>query len=112
MKITYFSLYYINFYYFCFEDLTINPMPLLAVMSGETAVLNCSASGNPPPTVHWMFRGSNITSDAVKYIVTNGVLTILNIELNDTGDYHCTASNVYRSVSGTIELKVQGNSKL
>ena len=101
-----------NIYYFCFKDLNINPTPLLAVMNGDTAVLNCSASGNPPPTVHWIFRGSNITNDTVKYIITNGVLTILNVELNDTGDYHCTASNVYRSVRGTIELKVQGNSTL
>ena len=82
---------------------------MLAVINGDTAVLNCSASGNPPPTVHWIFHGSNITNDTVKYIVTNGVLTILNAELNDTGDYHCTASNVYKSVRGTIELKVQGN---
>ena len=81
-------------------------------MNDETAVLNCSASGNPPPIVHWEFHGSNITNDTVKYIITNEVLTILNVELNDAGDYHCTASNVYRSVSGTIELKVQGNSTL
>ena len=81
----------------------------MEVINGDTAVLNCDASGNPPPTVHWIFCGSNITNDTVKYIITNGVLTILNVELNDAGDYHCTASNVYRSVSGTIELKVQGN---
>ena len=99
-------------YYFSFKDVTINPITLLAVMNGSSAVLNCSASGNPPPIVHWIFRGSNIINDTVKYIITNGVLTILNVELNDTGDYHCTASNVYRSVSGTIELKVQGNSTL
>ena len=95
-----------------FKDLTINLAPLLAVLSAFSAVLNCSASGNPPPTVHWNFHGSNITNDTVKYIITNGVLTILNIEFNDAGVYHCTASNVYKSVSGTIELKVQGNSKL
>ena len=81
-------------------------------MNGSTAVLNCSASGNPPPIVHWIFRGINVTNDTVKYIIRNGVLTILNVELNDTGDYHCTASNVYRFVNGTIELKVQGNSTL
>ena len=81
-------------------------------MNSDTAVLNCGTSGNPPPTVHWIFRGSSITNNIVKYIITNGVLTILNVELNDAGDYHCTASNVYRSVSGTIELKVQGNSTL
>ena len=98
-------------YYFSFKDLTINPRSLLAVINGDTAVLNCSASGNPPPSVHWEFHGSNITHDAVKYIIANGVLTILNIDLNDTGDYHCIASNVYRSVRGIIELKVQGTSK-
>ena len=81
-------------------------------MNGSSAVLNCGASGNPPPTVHWIFRGSNITNNTVKYIITNGVLTILNVELNDAGGYHCTASNVYKSMSGSIELKVQGNSKL
>ena len=98
--------------YFSFKDVTVNPTPLLAVINGDTAVLNCSASGNPPPTVHWIFRGSNITNDTVKYIITNGVITILNVELNDTGNYHCTASNIYRSVRGTIELKVQGKSTL
>ena len=98
--------------YFSFKDVTVNPTPLLAVINGDTAVLNCSASGNPPPTVHWIFRDSNITNDTVKYIITNGVLTILNVELNDTGDYHCTVSSIYRSVSDLIELKVQGNSTL
>ena len=78
-------------------------------MNGSTAVLNCGASGNPPPNIHWEFSDGNITNDTVKYIITNGVLTILNVELNDAGGYHCTASNVYRPVSGTIELKVQGN---
>ena len=81
-------------------------------MNGDTAVLNCGASGNSPSNIHWKFSDGNITNDTVKYIITNGVLTILNVEFNDTGDYHCTASNVYRSVSGTIELKVQGNSTL
>ena len=111
-KYYFFSLLCLFIYYFCFKDLTINPRPILVVMNDDTAVLNCSANGNLPPTVHWIFRGSNITNNVVKYIITNGVLTILNVDLNDTGDYHCTASNVYRSVSGTIELKVQGNSKL
>ena len=108
---TLFFLFIMFIYCFSFKDLTINPTPLLAVINDDTAVLNCSASGNPPPTVHWIFHGSNITNNT-KYIITNGVLTLLNVELNDTGDYYCTASNVYRSLSGKIELKVQGNSTL
>ena len=84
-------------YSFCFKDLTVNQVSLLAVINGDTAVLSCGGSGNPPSTVHWKIRGSKITNDTVKYIITNGVLTILNVELNDTGDYDCTASNVYRS---------------
>ena len=61
-------------------------------------VLNCNASGNPPPTVHWIFSGSNITNDTVKYIITNGA--ILNLELNDTGDDHSTHSLLFTKVLG------------
>ena len=46
------------------------------------------------------------------HIITSGVLTILNKELNDAGNYHCIVPNVYRSVSDSIDLIVEDNSTL
>ncbi|XP_072560766.1 vascular cell adhesion protein 1-like isoform X2 [Paramormyrops kingsleyae] len=64
---------------------TINPIDtLLYVRRGHSAVLNCSAKGNPPPDIVWIFNGQRLPTQ-------DGIYTIS--ERDDEGNYTCSASN-------------------
>ncbi|XP_051999077.1 matrix-remodeling-associated protein 5 [Xyrauchen texanus] len=73
-----------------------NTYDVIKVPHGETVVLNCSAKGEPSPTITWMSPSSHIilpVSD--KYKVTNdGMLRIQKIQRFDAGNYTCSARNV------------------
>ena len=66
--------------------------------------LNCSASGEPQPTIAWYREGTRLSSDLV---LANGSLLIANItegvDATQGGlSYHCTANNTF----GIIRSKV------
>ncbi|XP_072560778.1 cell adhesion molecule 3-like isoform X2 [Paramormyrops kingsleyae] len=64
---------------------TINPIDtLLYVRRGHSAVLNCSAKGNPPPNIVWMLKGQRLPTQ-------DGIYTIS--EIDHEGNYTCRASN-------------------
>ena len=59
--------------------------------------LNCSASGDPPPTIAWYREGTRLSSDLV---LASGSLFIVNItegvDATQGGlSYHCTANNTF-----------------
>ena len=80
---------------------------------GDNIMLNCSASGDPPPQITWektdqrtgvrmVLSGSDIVS------LSNGDLPLVNVQQDDSGLYHCIADNQVDRVEATAMVKVQG----
>ena len=79
----------------------------LTVNEREVASMQCSASGNPVPTVVWSkVKGS---LPAVRSAVFGSKLEIRSSEGSDSGVYQCEARNILGTSRGQIKLDV--NSK-
>ena len=64
----------------------------LNLIEGTDVLLNCTATGNPIPTVHWLRLDTN-TSNNTKINTTTNILTIQNFSDVDVGMYICVAIN-------------------
>ncbi|XP_059838620.1 inactive tyrosine-protein kinase 7-like isoform X2 [Hypanus sabinus] len=66
------------------------------VYQGYIAVLNCQATGEPQPNIHWKVKekilDSNKGSQRVRKM-DNGSLVIYDVNAEDTGKYTCIAGN-------------------
>lgn len=56
-------------------------MTSITVLEGEGIVLNCSARGEPPPTVAWYFN-SILLTDSIRYNITEIVEGVLTAEMS------------------------------
>lgn len=80
-------------------DLTETPSLVHAledrvISVGETMVLQCKASGSPPPRITWL-KGdeSLVVSERHHFTADNQLLIVLNVALEDAGKYTCEMSN-------------------
>ncbi|XP_026073124.1 matrix-remodeling-associated protein 5-like [Carassius auratus] len=73
-----------------------NVYSVVKVPFGETVVLNCSAKGEPTPTITWTSPSHRtIVPLSNKYQIANdGTLHIQKIQRFDSGNYTCSARNV------------------
>uniref|UniRef100_A0A4W3IC21 Immunoglobulin superfamily member 10 n=1 Tax=Callorhinchus milii TaxID=7868 RepID=A0A4W3IC21_CALMI len=82
----------------------------IIVKSGSTVILNCSASGNPPPQTIWVLpNGSRFTNrqKVARYQVgADGTFIIHNPTIVDAGKYHCAAKNKVGYIEKLIILQV------
>lgn len=74
---------------------------------GQPAHLSCQAiAGIPTPTIKWSRRDrrplpARATEDYP------GMLAFIEVNVEDSGEYECLASNIAGSVSATVSLNVQ-----
>ena len=72
----------------------------------ETAILKCTAAGNPPPKVTW--TKLNFSLPAGRYVIEpSGALIVKDVMPGDDGVYSCRAENLLGSVNATAKLTVQ-----
>ena len=78
----------------------------LTVNEGGTASFQCSASGNPEPTVAWGKLGNQpeITQSAD----SRGKLELQKVTGNDSGVYQCLATNILGNSQEAVQLTVNG----
>lgn len=71
----------------------------ITVDRGEDVFLNCSASGVPTPTVKWIHNNKVLvqTSSQANY-------TVRITNSSQAGQYVCTASNKYGTVSKSLDV--------
>jgi len=78
----------------------------LTVNEGGTASFQCSASGNPEPTVLWskLDSQSQITQSAI----SRGKLELKKVTGSDSGVYQCSATNILGKSQGVVRLTING----
>ncbi|KFQ34920.1 Hemicentin-1, partial [Mesitornis unicolor] len=95
--------------------LTLQSPPVISVEpvetvveAGATAMLNCQASGEPPPAIGWSRQGRPVVGDERVTVLSNGSLRIVAAQKEDTSEYECVARNLMGSVLLRVPLTVQG----
>ncbi|NXD29508.1 HMCN1 protein, partial [Spelaeornis formosus] len=86
---------------------TVEPLGTVLEASA-TAVLDCQAMGEPPPTIGWSRKGRPVLDDDRVTLLPNGSLRIAALQREDTSEYECVARNLLGSVLVTAPLVVQG----
>ena len=86
-------------------EVTVSPITATVNETGS-ASFQCSASGNPRPTIKWskLENGSEITQSAV----SGGRLGLMNVAGNDAGLYQCSAVNILGQARKVARLAVNG----
>jgi len=78
----------------------------LTVNEGGTASFQCSASGNPEPSVAWSKLNSQ--SKLSQSAVSGGKLKLKQVTGSDTGLYQCSATNILGNSRKVVRLTVNG----
>ncbi|NXV70913.1 CNTN3 protein, partial [Atlantisia rogersi] len=71
----------------------------------DTLNWDCRASGKPKPSYRWLKNGDQLTVEG-RIQIENGVLTISNLNLTDSGRYQCIAENKHGVIHSSAELRV------
>ncbi|XP_054612208.1 netrin receptor DCC isoform X2 [Dunckerocampus dactyliophorus] len=84
------------------------PLRVTAVL-GTDAVLECSISGYPTPSIQWRRGDEVIETRNKKYSLLAGSnLIIRSVTDDDSGSYSCTAANKNHNITASAELSVLG----
>lgn len=80
------------------------------VLNGTSGVLNCSARGDPIPSISWRRNGMLIMESDPRFLVHgNGSLAIVMVTLNDMGMFQCFARNeLGTDSSDSVLLTIDG----
>ena len=85
---------------------TSKPPSKIVSMLSTDVMLNCSATGNPQPTISWRKQGGQLPVGRTRQI--NGALVITNLRQSDAGNYICTATSIsiFRDVETVSTLEI------
>ncbi|XP_063303030.1 leucine-rich repeats and immunoglobulin-like domains protein 3 [Pelobates fuscus] len=97
--------------------LTVNMLPSfisiptdLSIRAGSTARLECDAIGHPSPEIAWQKNGGTDFPAArerrMHVMPDDDVFFMVNVKMEDSGIYSCTAQNSAGSISTNITLTV------
>ena len=78
----------------------------LTVNEGGTASFQCSASGNPEPTVAWSKLDNH--SKITQSLISGGKLELKKVTGNYSGVYQCSATNILGNSQEVVLLAVNG----
>ncbi|XP_077995776.1 papilin-like isoform X2 [Glandiceps talaboti] len=84
------------------------------VTRGETAVLECKATGVPNPLVYWTKGGVRLPGVIPRFNQSDdNSLEIKSVSLSDSGDYVCTGKNSVGTIQKkTITLVVEADTEI
>uniref|UniRef100_A0A8D2E1P9 Neural cell adhesion molecule L1-like protein n=1 Tax=Sciurus vulgaris TaxID=55149 RepID=A0A8D2E1P9_SCIVU len=79
----------------------------VAVLRGDTLLLECFAEGLPTPQVEWTKLGGDLPKGRVTKENHGKTLKIENVSYQDKGNYRCVASNVLGTASHDFHVIVE-----
>jgi len=91
---------------FSLPKFIIRPTHSVSKISGSDLSLNCSAIGDPTPTISWKRSKGVWVEERMK--VSRGTLKISTLSEGDSGIYICEAKVPYYTIQTRTELKVKG----
>ena len=77
------------------------------VIANQSAVFQCSVSGNPPPTLTWLGENSAPLKSRFRFD-RDGRLEVRHVTLDDAGEYTCVGSNLLGTTNKTAIMIVRG----
>ena len=84
----------------------ISPMNQ-TVKENQSAVFQCSVSGNPRPTLTWLGENSAPLKSRFRFD-RDGRLEVRHATLDDAGEYTCVGRNLLGTADKTAMMIVQG----
>ncbi|XP_076862302.1 leucine-rich repeat and immunoglobulin-like domain-containing nogo receptor-interacting protein 4a isoform X1 [Brachyhypopomus gauderio] len=76
---------------------------------GRTVLFFCQVDGDPTPSIIWMNPNRILLSTTGRIrVLSNGTLEVRYSQVQDSGYYHCLASNAAGNDSISVSLQVQG----
>ena len=86
-------------------QVSVKPPEVLVVTKRMDVSVGCQATGNIQPHMKWSKSGGDLPAGAEN---SDGTLKLTNIQLEDAGEYVCTASvGKFRITVGKMQLIVQ-----
>ena len=82
-------------------------LPVTLAKRASSAIFNCEAYGYPKPSIIWYSSGRDLRNTKKYRQLANGSLEILNVRVEDAGEYECTASNALGRKTVVRKLQVQ-----
>ena len=101
-------------------SITLQPSQTVYALVGQRVSLECTAEGDPTPSVYWIEpsepRRGDLAPDGLGYDVYEGsaILDITNVGREDQGYYTCVATNSGGRTEDSLQLigRLWHNSKL
>lgn len=76
---------------------------------GNPVFFYCEGAGKPQPRTVWLKNGKKLdTAIGTRYQLLSNMLGILDVIMEDAGDYTCIIRNKYGDAEATTTLTVQG----
>lgn len=88
-----------------FPSVSVQVFPdVITTEEGNDVTMMCHVTGHPLPDMTW--SRSEVSLPALRSIVNEGNLTILNVSTTDSGSYLCTARSIVGTNSSSVQLQV------
>ena len=72
--------------------------------------LQCESDGLPKPIITWEKNGEPFPTTGLRHMMLEkGSLEFVSVQIEDSGDYTCLATNPAGNATRDVQLRVQGN---
>ncbi|XP_055873410.1 myosin light chain kinase, smooth muscle-like [Biomphalaria glabrata] len=88
------------------SSMAVGNKKLVEAYVGDTKTLDCSASGNPQPSVKWFRNGTELNRNA-NVQIEKFILTLKDVTLEMAGNYSCNVTQKKQVLSWTVEVTVK-----